>query len=142
MTRALEEVNYRLTRKIGLFDFILDDTLLEGVVGENIEDWKRIRSLILDLRSIATTRLSAQIENILERTNMSKFVRAKSGISALERLYSILSHIENDITSGKVTSLTDILQVWNRRIYLRLSLAATMTPVAHGVWVLTAHKSK
>jgi DNA helicase II / ATP-dependent DNA helicase PcrA len=47
LTRALEEVNYRLTRKMELLEFLLDDTLLEGVVGENISLWQKVRAQII-----------------------------------------------------------------------------------------------
>ena len=40
ITRALEDVNRRISRKIELFEFLLDDMLLEGVVGDNITQWQ------------------------------------------------------------------------------------------------------
>ncbi len=142
MTRALEEVNYRLTRKMGLFEFILDDTLVEGIVGDGLSHWQGIREQILELRSIQTSRLSPQVESIIRSAKVSEFVRARSGISGLERLYALLGYIERGGEAGKFTSLTSILEVWERMISLRLRLPGVLAPRTEGVWVLTAHQSK
>lgn len=94
ITRALEEVNYRLPRKIELFEFMLDDMLLEGVVGENLSIWQSVRTQILALRSITQGNLVGYLQALVIQSGITNFVRNLSGLSGLESLYDLLAHIE------------------------------------------------
>jgi superfamily I DNA/RNA helicase len=94
ITRALEGVNYSLPRKIELFEFMLDDMLLEGVVGENLSKWTSVRAQILALRSIAQSDLITFLRALVAQSGITDFVRSLSGLSGLESLYDLLAHIE------------------------------------------------